>query len=264
MTALREAGVRSFEMYIDGRWTSAESGETFRSEDPYTGEAWAEIPKAGAADVDRAVMAARRAFDEGPWSRTSPAERARLLRRLAALIAEHGERLARLEVRDNGKLLREMSGQLANLPGNYEWAAAEAEHDHDREHRTLYALTTLLGLPIGTDVLFWAIGLESWRTPYGVSLMLVAALVGSGRIIYGALEALAHGRVGADVALALASTAALILGEYFVAAEVVFIALCALVFTDLLLGGLIAMLIFVIVMEISVLYAWRKGILTWK
>src|SRR5688572_31374798 len=119
MTALREPGVRAFEMYVDGRWTAAESGETFRSEDPYTGEAWAELPKAGAADVDRAVTAARRAFDEGPWGRSSAQERATLLRRLAQLLGDHGPRLAQLEVRDNGKLIREMSGQMAALPAHY-------------------------------------------------------------------------------------------------------------------------------------------------
>ena len=127
MTALREAGVRTFEMYIDGRWTSAESGETFRSEDPYTGEPWAELPMAGPADVDRAVTAARRAFDEGPWGRSSAQERSKLLRRLAQLLVEHGPRLAQLEVRDNGKLLREMSGQMAALPDHYEWFAGAAE-----------------------------------------------------------------------------------------------------------------------------------------
>jgi aldehyde dehydrogenase (NAD+) len=127
MTTVREGGVRAFEMYIDGRWVAAESGETFRSEDPYTGEAWAELPKAGTADVDRAVLAARRAFDEGPWSRSTAQERAKLLRRLAQLLVEHGPRLAQMEVRDNGKLLREMSGQMAALPDHYDWFAGAAE-----------------------------------------------------------------------------------------------------------------------------------------
>jgi aldehyde dehydrogenase (NAD+) len=127
MTPLREPGVRSFEMYIDGRWTPAASGETFRSEDPFTAEAWAELPLADQVDVERAVSAARRAFDEGPWARTSAQERARLMRRLAHLLGEHGPRLAQLEVRDNGKLLREMSAQMAGLPANYEWFAGAAE-----------------------------------------------------------------------------------------------------------------------------------------
>jgi Cu+-exporting ATPase len=86
-------------------------------------------------------------------------------------------------------------------------------------------LTALLGLLIGADVLFGAIGLERWRAPFGVPLVLVAAILGGARIVYGALEALLAGRVGADVALAQACIAALVIGQPFVAAEVVFIAL---------------------------------------
>ena len=124
---VREAGVSRFDLYIDGRWRQAEDGRTRPSDDPFTGEAWAEVPVAGFAEVDLAVGAARRAFDEGPWGRSSARERGALLRRLARLIEEHGPRLAHMEVRDNGKLLREMSGQLAGLPAHYEWFASAAE-----------------------------------------------------------------------------------------------------------------------------------------
>ncbi|MGH7339892.1 MAG: aldehyde dehydrogenase family protein, partial [Candidatus Rokuibacteriota bacterium] len=115
MTAVREAGVSTFEMYIDGRWTAAESGETFRSEDPYTGEAWAELPKAGPTDVDRAVTAARRAFDEGPWRRTNPMQREALLLKIADLIEKHGQELAELETLDNGKTIFE--SRNVDIPG---------------------------------------------------------------------------------------------------------------------------------------------------
>src|SRR5438093_2502213 len=90
------------------------------------------------------------------------------------------------------------------------------------EHRSLYVLTAVLGLLIGGDVLLGVLG---WRAPWGISLALVAAILGGARIVYGALEALVAGRVGADLALAQACLAALVLGEPFVAAEVVFIAL---------------------------------------
>ena len=75
------------------------------------------------------------------------------------------------------------------------------------------------------DVLFAGLGWESWRAPGGVPLALVAALIGGARIVYGALDALIHGRIGADIALAQACLAALAIGQPFVAAEVVFIAL---------------------------------------
>ena len=114
-------------MFVDGRWVDAVAGETFRSLDPFTGEDWAEFPNADAQDVDRAVAAARRAFDEGPWPRMTGSQRARFVRRLATLIEERGEEIARLEVRDNGKLLREMSAQLRALPEHYWFFAGAAD-----------------------------------------------------------------------------------------------------------------------------------------
>ena len=68
-------------MLIDGDWVVAESGETFSCVDPFTEASWGRVPIAGPADVDRAVRAARRAFDEGGWPQTLPAARAALLRR---------------------------------------------------------------------------------------------------------------------------------------------------------------------------------------
>jgi len=101
---------------------------------------------------------------------------------------------------------------------------AAPEHP-DSESRRLYLFTVLLGLLIGGDVLLGIAGLPDWRLPGGISLSLVAALLGAVYIVYGALEALLHGRIGADFALAQACIAALVLGQPFVAAEVVFIAL---------------------------------------
>ncbi len=105
----------------------------------------------------------------------------------------------------------------------FDTEAHEDPHAHD--HGSLFLLTTVLGLLLGADLLLWAFGIERLRSPFGVSLALVAALLGGARIVYGALDALWHGRIGADLALAQACLAALVLGEPFVAAEVVFIAL---------------------------------------
>ena len=96
---------------------------------------------------------------------------------------------------------------------------------HGESHRALYTLTAILGLLIGGEVLFAALGWESWRAPFGVSLAWIAAILGGARIVYGALEGLLGGKVGADVALAQACVAALVIGRPFVAAEVVFIAM---------------------------------------
>src|SRR4051794_10720558 len=99
--------------------------------------------------------------------------------------------------------------------------AAEGEA---HESRRLYAFTAFLGLLIGADLLIGWLGV-SWRMPLGLSPVMIAALAGGGYIVYGALEALVQGRIGADFALAQACVAALVLGQPFVAAEVVFIAL---------------------------------------
>jgi (Z)-2-((N-methylformamido)methylene)-5-hydroxybutyrolactone dehydrogenase len=118
---------REYEMLIGGEWVGARSGKTFESINPSTGRGWATAPEAGEEDVDRAVRAAREAFDEGPWGKMTGSERARLMRRLAELIAENAESLAVVESTDNGKLLREMGGQLGSLPEWYYYFAGAAD-----------------------------------------------------------------------------------------------------------------------------------------
>ncbi|WP_395106282.1 aldehyde dehydrogenase [Actinomadura sp. SCN-SB] len=99
---------------------------TFTSIDPYTGEPWAEVAEATREDVADAVRAARTAF-EGDWGAMPGRERARLLRRLGEVITESADELALCETRDNGKLLREMSGQIRGLPAWYDYYAGLAD-----------------------------------------------------------------------------------------------------------------------------------------
>jgi len=114
-------------LLIGGVRTEALSGERFESFDPYTGEAWATLPRAGAADVDRAVEAAHDAFTSGPWPRLSANQRGALLRKLADLLAAEGPRLAEIETRDNGKLLGETSFQARYLPQIFHYYAGLAD-----------------------------------------------------------------------------------------------------------------------------------------
>lgn len=95
---------RAHLMLIGGEWVDAAGAEAFDVEDPSTGQVIARVPSASADDVDRAVRAARRAF-EGGWSRLAPHERARLMLRLADLLEENGEEIAALEALEQGKLL---------------------------------------------------------------------------------------------------------------------------------------------------------------
>jgi acyl-CoA reductase-like NAD-dependent aldehyde dehydrogenase len=123
----RPVAVESYRMLIGGEWVPAVSGAELPTEDPYTERTWATVPDGGVADVNRAVSAARDAFDDGPWATMAGADRARLMRRLASLIDSRGAEIARAEVRDNGKLLREMEAQLASIPAYFDYFAGAAD-----------------------------------------------------------------------------------------------------------------------------------------
>src|ERR1700740_15450 len=90
-------------LFIDGQWTDAASGKTFETPNPATGETLARIAEGDAEDINRAVRAARSAFDDGPWSKMTPSERGRLIWKIGDLIYEHLDELAQLESLDNGK-----------------------------------------------------------------------------------------------------------------------------------------------------------------
>ncbi len=109
---------------IGGQWVAG-TGEHFESIDPYTRQPWAEHSEASQADVDAAVAAARAAFPG--WRRTSGYERARLMLRLAELIERDIDRLAELETRDNGKIIRENKNQIAFGVRNYRFMAGMAD-----------------------------------------------------------------------------------------------------------------------------------------
>ena len=94
-------------MLIGGTWVEAASGKTFETYNPATGAVLARVAEGDAEDVERAVAAARRAFDEGPWPRLSPSERERILLRVADLVEAHASELAQLETLDNGKSITE-------------------------------------------------------------------------------------------------------------------------------------------------------------
>src|SRR5262249_13068349 len=96
-----EVGLSDGLMLIDGTWSAAGDGQTWDHRHPATGEHVASFPVAGPGDVDLAVRAARRAFDEGPWPRARASERVRVLRRIADLVREHGDELLRLQALDN-------------------------------------------------------------------------------------------------------------------------------------------------------------------
>jgi len=111
--------MQKYQMYIEGKYVDSASGKWFDSFNPYTGDPWAQIAQGDAEDVDRAVRAAHKAYTEGPWPEMTASQRGLLLHKLGDLVARDARKLAETEVRDNGKLIAEMQGQLNYIPQWY-------------------------------------------------------------------------------------------------------------------------------------------------
>ncbi len=107
--------------YIEGEWVDAKDGGRFDVVDPATGEAIATVPDAQPVDAERAIDAARRAFDDGPWSATSERERGRILLRAAEIVRREHERLAEMETRDSGKPIGEAREDIAEVAFMFEY-----------------------------------------------------------------------------------------------------------------------------------------------
>ncbi len=157
----------SFQMLIDGRWVEAQSGERFSSESPAHDIAVGSYPRAEAADVDAAVAAARRAFDEGPWPRMPGGERARVLRRVADAVRENVEDLARLEVLESGKPIVQARGEMETTAELWDYAATLARHVYGDAYNTL-----------GSDKLGFVfrepVGVVGMITPWNFPLLIIS------------------------------------------------------------------------------------------
>lgn len=149
-------GVADYRNLIDGRLVPAADGRTLDSVNPATGEPWARVPASGPRDADAAVAAAGRAFPR--WSAMPALGRAHLLRRVAAVFTEHAEELARLETRDNGRILRDTLHR--DLPGMaHLWQLAAAQCLDAVKGDTVILSPDALGLTL--------------REPYGVALCVI-------------------------------------------------------------------------------------------
>ena len=115
----------AFQLYIDGSFRDAAA--SFDSLDPATGQSWARMPEARAAEVDEAVAAARRAFHSAEWANLTAGHRGKLLLRLADLIEQNATRLAELETRDTGKIIRETRAQIAYVAEHHRYYAGLAD-----------------------------------------------------------------------------------------------------------------------------------------
>jgi|TARA_B110000459_G_scaffold92032_1_gene102907 acyl-CoA reductase-like NAD-dependent aldehyde dehydrogenase len=119
--------IKNYQMLINGNWVDASDGGTFDSVNPTTGEIWSRIPEATEADVNLAVETAHHSFTKGPWSKLTPTERGKCLRKLGDLLAEQSESLGRTESIDTGKMLKETRWQAKYIADFFHFFAGCAD-----------------------------------------------------------------------------------------------------------------------------------------
>jgi aldehyde dehydrogenase (NAD+) len=171
--------VRTYRHYIGGEWVDSASGETMESINPATGEAWYRAAVGGPEDVDRAVRAARAAFEDPAWRDLSQSQRGVLLRRFADLMAENAEPLAEAEVLDTGKLIREMRGQMARLPEWFHYYAGLADKIQGDVIPNATAMFTYgLREPLGVCA-----GIVGWNSPLLLATRKIAPALTMGNTI---------------------------------------------------------------------------------
>jgi betaine-aldehyde dehydrogenase len=115
------ATTQKYQMYVNGEWVASNSGKTFSVYDPSTEEVIAEVPDSNAKDVDRAVAAAKDAFENGPWANSTAQERGRVLFKLADAVRQNTAALAELEARNSGKPIVEAEYDMADVVTCFEY-----------------------------------------------------------------------------------------------------------------------------------------------
>jgi len=172
-----ETELETFKLFIGGESVDALSGATFESQNPYTGQPWATVADGGPDDIDRAVVSAREAF-EGEWGQMSGFARAAILRDVGRAISDNAERLALLEVRDSGKLMREMRGQLKGLGNWYLYFSGVADK---LEGRTIPALAPQTYFAYTVKEPLGVVGaITPWNSPLLLLTFKLAPLLAAG------------------------------------------------------------------------------------
>ncbi|MGQ0670637.1 MAG: aldehyde dehydrogenase family protein, partial [Actinomycetota bacterium] len=163
--------------YIDGKWVDAAGGARFDVFNPATGEIIATAPDSGAADVERAVDAARRTFDEGTWwPGTSERERGRILLRAAEIVRRELERLAELETLDCGKPIGEASEDIAEVAFMFEYYGGWATKIHGEIPPVgSQAMSLVIKEPVGV-----AAAITPWNYPMMMAAQKVAPALAAG------------------------------------------------------------------------------------
>jgi acyl-CoA reductase-like NAD-dependent aldehyde dehydrogenase len=172
--------LKKYDMYINGQWVKPTSGEYFESINPATEKPWCYIAKGNEIDVENAVSAAHKALNSPQWSNMTYTKRGHLLRKLGDLLAENANELARFETLDNGKLIREMRGQLNYMPEFFYYYAGLADKIHgetlpiDKENMFVFSSRE----PIGVVA-----AITPWNSPLYLTFLKLAPALATGNTI---------------------------------------------------------------------------------
>ena len=163
--------VMEYQMFIDGQWTPGETGETMDVINPANQEVVARVPRGGKADVDKAVMSARKAFESGVWSGKSPDERSDILMKAALSVAANGKRLAKLESLTSGATIRRSSMvDIASVAGSLFVSATVLKE----MPRAEYAICPPWVAPMQSYTVREPIGVCAGITPWNFPMILAA------------------------------------------------------------------------------------------
>ncbi|MDE0743361.1 MAG: aldehyde dehydrogenase [Woeseiaceae bacterium] len=119
--------MHTYQIYINGQWCDSASGKWFDSLDPYTGESWASIPQCNSTDVEAAVDAAHKAFESEAWRDLTATARGKMVKKFGQVLLDNAEKLAAIEVRDNGKLYSEVVNQCRYMTEWFEYYGGLAD-----------------------------------------------------------------------------------------------------------------------------------------
>lgn len=174
LDALRGSGtVRHF---IGGEWAESADGGTFETSNPATNEPIARVAKGGEADLQRAIAAARKAFDEGPWPRMRSADRAKILRKVGDLITQRAPEIAQTETLDTGLPIAQTGGaQIPRAADNFYFFAEMANHMDGRAFHNADYLNYTVQKPVGVAGL-----ITPWNLPFMLTSWKVAPCLASG------------------------------------------------------------------------------------
>ncbi len=169
----------AYQLFIDGKWRASADGATIPAINPYNQEVHAQVAVATPGDVDDAVRAARRAFD-AVWSKTTPGERAQLLNKVADLLDADSARMAMLETTDNGKVIRETSGQMGYAARIFRYYAGWA----DKVHGDVVPLDQKDTLDLTIRVPYGVVAcVTAWNSPVAILTNTLPAALASGNCV---------------------------------------------------------------------------------